>query len=144
MTNNLNWKKDNTHKSIRIFFFGKETRITALFSEKIFYVPGYMEILRGKRICGYANDPTHILNIKENTNLPFVERVSLGLIGNLNRAETLNAFIQKMSLLRPCQPWNCRFATLNLVGPWFSFNFLLVSDLPNRSIYYGIFLKGKS
>lgn len=80
-----------------------------------------MEILRGKRICGYANDPTHILNIKENTNLPFVERVSLGLIGNLNCAETLNAFIQTMSL--PCQPWNWRFATLNFVSLCIFFQF---------------------
>lgn len=135
VANNINWKKkDNTHKSIRIFLLPAKKHELRLFStKKSFTCPGYMDILRGKRICGYTNDPTHILNIKENTNLPFVERVSLGLIGNLNRAETLNDLIQKMSLPRLCQPWNCRFATLNLLGPLFSFNFLLVSGLPNTS-----------
>lgn len=110
-------KRQQQHKSIRIFFWRQRNAYYGS-TKKSFTCPGYMEILRGKRICGYANDPTHILNIKENTNLPFVERVSLGLIGNLNRAETLNAFIQTMSF--SCQPWNWRFATLNSVSDFLS------------------------
>lgn len=54
MTNNLNWKKDNTHKSIRIFFFRQRNANYGSFQRKNLLRAGIYGNTEGKtdlRVC---------------------------------------------------------------------------------------------
>lgn len=125
-------KKDNNNINQFVYFFGgKETRITVLFNEKIFYVPGIYGNTEGKtdlRLCQ-----------RSNTHFEYQGKHKFAICWTCF-ARTDWQFKSRWNLKRFYSDNVLSMSTMELaicnfkLREWFSFNFLLVSGLPNRGI----------